>query len=99
MRDRIMSGATVVFFTLLCAAGPLRAAPATTQAARPDLRGTITVTGEQKPIECGTVYVYTAAVRTGSSPYCPSCYADCGKRAATAPDGTFTIPSLDPDLI
>ncbi|MGB7159884.1 MAG: carboxypeptidase-like regulatory domain-containing protein [Tepidisphaeraceae bacterium] len=97
MRDRIMNGATVVFFMLLYGTVPLHAAPATTQATRPNLNGT--VTAEQKPVEGATVYVYTAGVRTGTSPYCPSCYADCGKRATTAADGTFTIPSLDPELI
>jgi hypothetical protein len=97
MRDRIMSGAATVFFVLVCGTLPPRAAPAMTQAARPNLSGT--VTAGQRPVEGATVYVYTAGVRTGTSPYCPSCYADCGKRATTAADGTFTIPSLDPELI
>ncbi|MBL8875728.1 MAG: carboxypeptidase regulatory-like domain-containing protein [Phycisphaerae bacterium] len=66
-------------------------------APRPTLTGIVTdETG--KPVEGATVYIWTAAVKTGYSTFCPSCYADCGKRATSGPDGTFQIPSLDPDL-
>ncbi|MBY0112003.1 MAG: carboxypeptidase-like regulatory domain-containing protein [Phycisphaerales bacterium] len=50
------------------------------------------------PVSGAKVIVWTAAVKTGYSTMCPSCYPDCGKSATTAPDGTFTIPSVDPDL-
>ncbi len=50
------------------------------------------------PLEHATVLVYEAGVKQGYSTFCPSCYSDCGKRALTATDGTFTIPSLSPDL-
>jgi protocatechuate 3,4-dioxygenase beta subunit len=50
-------------------------------------------------LQGATVFIYTAAVRTGTSPYCPSCYPDCGKRATTNADGRFRIQSLDPSLI
>ena len=69
-------------------------APAT---ARPDLSGVV-MAGE-KPVLRAIVYVYTAGPRVGTSPYCPSCYADCGKRATTDKSGAFKIPSLDPQLI
>jgi len=51
-----------------------------------------------KPIEHATVMVYHAGVKTGYSTFCPSCYADCGKRAITVADGSFIIKGLSPDL-
>ncbi|MGA2273021.1 MAG: carboxypeptidase-like regulatory domain-containing protein [Bryobacteraceae bacterium] len=51
-----------------------------------------------KPLEHATAMIYHAGVKTGYSTFCPSCYADCGKRALTDSTGAFTIPSLDPDL-
>ncbi len=52
-----------------------------------------------KPIEGALVTIYSAGVRVGYSPFCPTCYADCGKRTTTADDGTFTIEKLDPSLV
>ncbi len=52
-----------------------------------------------KPIEGALVTIYSAGVRVGYSPFCPTCYADCGKRTTTAADGTFTIEKLDPSLV
>lgn len=51
-----------------------------------------------KPLEHATVMVYHAGVKTGYSTFCPSCYADCGKRAFTDAAGAFSIPNLDSDL-
>jgi Carboxypeptidase regulatory-like domain len=51
-----------------------------------------------KPLEDATVMVYHAGVKKGYSTFCPSCYADCGKRTVTDRTGSFTIKSLDPDL-
>jgi len=53
---------------------------------------------EGKPIEHATVIVYHAGVKRGYSTFCPSCYADCGKRAITDGNGTFTLKRLSPDL-
>jgi hypothetical protein len=50
------------------------------------------------PLEDATVIIYHAGVKKGYSTFCPSCYVDCGKRAATDATGSFTIPKLDPDL-
>lgn len=63
-----------------------------------------TVTGkvadsEGKPVEHATVMVYSAVVRKGYSEYCPTCWADCGKRSATNAEGKFTISGLNPDLV
>jgi len=63
----------------------------------------VTLTGrvtdaEGKPIEHATVMVYHAGVKKGYSTFCPSCYADCGKRAITDGNGTFTFKRLSPDL-
>jgi hypothetical protein len=45
-----------------------------------------------------TVFIATAAPKVGTSTLCPSCYADCRKRATTHTDGHFTIEGLDPEL-
>jgi hypothetical protein len=64
----------------------------------------VTLTGKVtdssgKPLEDATVMIYHAGVKKGYSTFCPSCYADCGKRVATDATGAFTIPKLDPDLL
>lgn len=76
----------------------LGATATTTSSARPDLGGHVT-DDHGTPLPKATVYVYTAGVRTGTSTMCPSCWADCGKSAATAADGSFHIPSVSPDLV
>src|SRR5580658_4817678 len=63
----------------------------------------VTLTGKVtdssgKPLEDATVMIYHAGVKKGYSTFCPSCYADCGKRAVTDQAGSFIIPKLDPDL-
>lgn len=64
---------------------------------------TVTLTGKMtdgaaKPLGGATVMVYYAGVKKGYSTYCPSCYADCGKRATTDDSGSFVIKGLSPDL-
>ncbi|MFZ0640633.1 MAG: carboxypeptidase-like regulatory domain-containing protein [Candidatus Acidiferrales bacterium] len=51
-----------------------------------------------KPLAHATVMVYHAGVTTGYNLFCPSCYADCGKRATTDSKGMFTFKRLSPDL-
>jgi hypothetical protein len=51
------------------------------------------------PVAQATVMVYEAGVRKGYSAYCPTCWADCGKRATTDSAGAFTISGLNPELI
>jgi hypothetical protein len=76
----------------------LAAASLACAANRPTLVGTVTdLSG--KPLPNATVMVYSAGVKTGYSTFCPTCYADCGKRAVTDRAGAFTISSLDPDLL
>lgn len=65
---------------------------------RPDLHGTVR-DAAGKPVAGATVFIHTAAVRVGTSPYCPSCYPDCRKQVVTDGDGRFVIPSLDPELL
>ena len=61
------------------------------------LKGKVTdVNG--RPIDHATVMVYHAGVKTGYSTFCPSCYADCGKRTFTDATGTYTFTHLNPDL-
>lgn len=63
-----------------------------------DLAGKVTdSTGA--PLSKAMVYVYTAAPRVGSSPFCPSCYADCGKHETTDGKGGFRLPALSTGLI
>jgi Carboxypeptidase regulatory-like domain len=67
----------------------------------PDERASFTgrvTDSEGKPIEHATVMVYHAGVKKGYSTYCPSCYADCGKRTTTDAKGMFTFKSLRGDL-
>ena len=59
-----------------------------------------TVSGEDgKPVSGAMVSISTAAKRRGTNPFCPSCYADCSKRAKTDAGGEFSIGSLDPTLV
>jgi uncharacterized GH25 family protein len=52
-----------------------------------------------KPLAGAHVMIDSAAVRQGTSPLCPSCYADCRKSADTDADGRFRIASVDPELL
>ena len=52
-----------------------------------------------KPIQGATVRIWTANVRVGYSPFCPSCYADCGKSTRTAAGGEFVIGPVDRTLV
>jgi hypothetical protein len=54
---------------------------------------------QNQPIPKATVYVYSAGPREGTIPYCPTCYVDCGKRAATGADGRFQIAGLNSTLV
>jgi hypothetical protein len=64
---------------------------------RPTLHGVV-VNEVGKPVGHATVLIFHAGPKRGYSIYCPSCYADCGKRTITAPDGSFSIHNLDPTL-
>jgi protocatechuate 3,4-dioxygenase beta subunit len=73
-------------------AHPSRAADAN----RPAVAGVVSdLSG--KPVAGATVIVWTAGVKKGYSTYCPSCYADCGKRAVTDSGGAFAFTRLDPE--
>ena len=52
-----------------------------------------------KPVSGAQVFIYTASVRIGTSPYCPSCYLDCRKSASSDANGGFLISNLDPSLL
>jgi beta-lactamase regulating signal transducer with metallopeptidase domain len=77
-------------------------APATAEsdsapdASRPDLSGAVTAK-DGSPLSA-TVFIATAAPKTGTSTFCPSCYADCRKSTTTDAAGNFKIDSLDPQL-
>jgi thiol-disulfide isomerase/thioredoxin len=65
---------------------------------RPNLTGAVLDEGGQ-PVTNAVVFIYTAGPKQGPSTFCPSCYADCRKRAATDGQGKFVIKDLDPDLL
>jgi uncharacterized GH25 family protein len=70
----------------------------TNSGARPDLTGQVLAkSGAPLPVPA-TVFIATAGPKVGTSPFCPSCYADCQKRAKTDAKGNFVIKSLDPQL-
>ena len=64
----------------------------------PDMKGRV-LSSVGKPLAGAHVMIDSAAVRRGTSPLCPSCYADCRKSAETDPDGRFRIASVDPELL
>ncbi len=65
---------------------------------RPDLVGRVVTAGD-KPVAGAHVLIDSASVRQGTSPLCPSCYADCRKSAQTDNEGRFRIASVDPELL
>ena len=65
---------------------------------RPDLVGRVTDV-DDSPVTNATVFIYTAGPRAGTSSLCPSCYADCSKKARTDTAGRFKVESLDPKLL
>ncbi len=67
-------------------------------ASRPNLTGAVQ-DANGKPISNAVVFIFTAGPKRGPSTLCPSCYADCRKRAVTDAQGKFTIASLDPNLL
>jgi hypothetical protein len=69
-----------------------------TYAEGPALKGRVVAPGDQ-PLSGARVILYTAAVRTGTSSMCPSCWVDCAKSATSDANGRFEIASLDPQLI
>jgi beta-lactamase regulating signal transducer with metallopeptidase domain len=69
---------------------------AASNAPRPDLIGSV-MTRDGKPLPA-TVFISTAAPKTGISSFCPSCYPDCIKNSKADDAGNFKISSLDPKL-
>ncbi len=51
------------------------------------------------PVSGGTVFIYSAGPRVGTSSFCPTCYPDCRKKDVTGPDGAFRVEDLDPNLL
>jgi hypothetical protein len=70
----------------------------TNSEARPDLTGQVLAKGGAPLPVLATVFISTAAPKSGTSPFCPSCYADCSKHARTDAEGGFKIEELDPQL-
>ncbi len=65
---------------------------------RPNLLGDVSAK-DGKPLVGASVFIATAGPKTGTSTFCPSCYADCSKSAKTDSTGQFEINSLNPQLI
>lgn len=81
-------------FTLLILASEAALAVAGKATATGTVRDT-----QGQPLANATVLVYSAGVRKGYSTYCPTCYADCGKRTTTDDQGRFSLPGLDDELL
>ena len=62
-----------------------------------DVNG-IVVDASSKALSGATIYVYTASPKVGVSPFCPSCYRDCGKHESVNAEGRFRLKALDPKL-
>jgi len=78
------------------ASSPVGLPAAAPQTARPNLTGS--VHAKNGDALAATVFIATAGPKVGTSPFCPSCYADCQKSAKTDAAGKFEIQSLDPQL-
>jgi beta-lactamase regulating signal transducer with metallopeptidase domain/uncharacterized GH25 family protein/cytochrome oxidase Cu insertion factor (SCO1/SenC/PrrC family) len=65
--------------------------------ARSDLTGEVYLANGQPGV--ATIFIATAKPKTGTSTFCPSCYADCVKSAKADAQGHFKIDSLDPTLL
>jgi hypothetical protein len=63
-----------------------------------DLLGTIKQTSGE-PIAGATINISTARMRSGDSPVCPSCWADCRKSARTDARGSFRISDVSDRLV
>ncbi|HWY32710.1 MAG TPA: M56 family metallopeptidase, partial [Candidatus Acidoferrum sp.] len=63
-----------------------------------DLTGKVFAKGWTTLAVPATVFIEAAAPKTGTSTFCPSCYADCNKHSRTDAQGHFRIESLDPQL-
>lgn len=70
----------------------------TEKSTHPDLTGVVS-DQDGKPLQGATVFIYTAGPKEGAGILCPSCYADCRKRATTDKEGKFKIESLAPTLL
>lgn len=86
---------TIMFYRPLLAS--IVSASLTAAVLANDLEGVVT-DSEGQPIRDATVMISTAAPRVGVSIFCPSCYADCGRKVRTGDDGRFVLLSLDPAL-
>src|SRR5689334_14929065 len=56
------------------------------------------VDGGGNPVDHAMVLVYQAGPKQGYSAFCPTCYADCGKRTLTDAQGGFHFQALSSDL-
>ncbi len=68
------------------------------ESARATISGTVR-NAQGRPVIGATVQIHSAGVRVGTSLFCPTCYADCGKNSKTDQQGRFAISSLDPRLV
>jgi beta-lactamase regulating signal transducer with metallopeptidase domain len=66
--------------------------------ANTDLSGTVQDEKGQ-PISGATVQIYTAGMRSGSSPTCPSCWPDCAKNVKSDSQGSFQIKNVSGQLV
>lgn len=65
---------------------------------RADLSGVVRAK-DGSPLADASIFIYTAAPRTGPGLLCPFEYADCRKNGDTDAQGRFKLESLDPTLL
>ena len=78
--------------------GKLPTVPVAAAQFHPDLTGQVSIKGGGTLPVPATVFIATAAPKTGTSTFCPSCYADCVKHTRAEAQGNFKIEALDPQL-
>ena len=89
MKFTFAAVAVILAIGVLCSAADIR----------PDLHGDVLSAKGHQPLPGARVFIYTAGPKTGTTTYCPGCYADCAKSATTDATGSFVIGALDPTLI
>jgi hypothetical protein len=61
--------------------------------------GGIVLNADHHPVANAHVSIWTARVKRGTSPLCPSCYPDCKKQASTDLEGRFSLADMDTELL
>ena len=97
-KSSVLQQACLAVMVIAASVSRLSSAAEDPNKSRPNLTGRVQDISGQ-PISNALVFIDSARPKVGPSTFCPSCYADCRKRAVSDANGKFTIASLDPDLL